>query len=362
VKILIPILSFGREGGYKVLSKLANEFVRKGHDVDFLVPYFSSSPYHSTNANIIWVNKKGDLTTNKINSSDKSIVWKSVYLLWLGLKKASNNGYDVILANHSLTTFPIYFSGICGRKHYYIQAYEPEFYEELRGFKNRFLQWLSKKSYSLPFNKIVNSKIYCKYKEIIASEVVYPGIDFSTYYPKANFTISNTKIKIGTIARREPHKGTAFVIEAYNKIFEKRKDVELHLAFGDACLEDKDKNIFVCQPHGDDELANYYRSMDVYCCALTSQHGAIHYPVLETMTSGTSLITTDYFPATSANAYMIKPSNAYSIVKAFEYLLEDEEKRLEKIKQGIQDVQQFSWNKVSDKMLSILQLPHNEEN
>jgi glycosyltransferase involved in cell wall biosynthesis len=353
VKILIPILSFGKEGGYRVLSKLANEFITNGASVDFLVPYFSSFPYHPTNAGIIWIDKKGRLNRIKPESRDRIVVRKGILLMWKGLKNIDN--YDVILANHSLTTFPIYLRGLAAKTFYYIQAYEPEFFEELPGVRNRFVEYISKMSYNLPFTKIVNSNIYRNYKEISASKVVFPGLDLELYHPKNFQQPLNGKIKIGTIARREPHKGTAYIIDAFKKIYNQRKDVELHLAFGEASLENKVENIFVCSPDGDENLAAFYRNLDVYICAVAGQHGAIHYPVLETMASATSLLTTDYYPANNQNAYMLTPSDSDSIADAFILLCNDEQKRLAKIKQGLEDVQQFSWQKVAKKMLSILE-------
>lgn len=83
------------------------------------------------------------------------------------------NKYDLILANHSLTTYPVFLSGKSKSiKVYYIQAYEPEYYSLNKGIKNKILQLLSKLSYKLPLKQIVNAEVYLKYKEINAIDWV----------------------------------------------------------------------------------------------------------------------------------------------------------------------------------------------
>jgi len=44
MRILIPIGGFGRAGGYRVLSELANHWIALGATVDFLVDHRSDPP------------------------------------------------------------------------------------------------------------------------------------------------------------------------------------------------------------------------------------------------------------------------------------------------------------------------------
>ena len=53
MNIVIPLLGFGKAGGYRVLSMLANEWILLGHEVYFIVPDDSSYPYFPTKATII---------------------------------------------------------------------------------------------------------------------------------------------------------------------------------------------------------------------------------------------------------------------------------------------------------------------
>ena len=65
MRILVPILSFGRAGGYRVLSELANNWVSRNHDVDFLSPDSSDEPYFPTKAEIRWVNGEGVVSAQR---------------------------------------------------------------------------------------------------------------------------------------------------------------------------------------------------------------------------------------------------------------------------------------------------------
>ena len=59
MKILIPIIGFAPAGGYRVLSELANHWIKIGFKVDFLLNEYSSPPYFPTIAGIIWTTNSG---------------------------------------------------------------------------------------------------------------------------------------------------------------------------------------------------------------------------------------------------------------------------------------------------------------
>ena len=61
MRILIPVLGFGRGGGYRVLSELASAWTRAGHEVTMLVHREAGTPYFPTNARIIWSDVRGRL-------------------------------------------------------------------------------------------------------------------------------------------------------------------------------------------------------------------------------------------------------------------------------------------------------------
>ena len=347
MKILIPVIGFGRAGGYRVLSKLADELIILGHSVDFLCPEENSEPYYPTNANIKWINENGSILENKKLTVGKENFFSIQKKLYVALSKIKDC-YEVIIANHSLTTLPIKKAGLIYKTLYYVQAYEPDMYLASGGLRNQSLAYLSARSYKMNFFTVVNAEIYLKYKKLNATKVLYPGIDFNLFHPE-NRVITNqseNKIILGTVGRAESYKGTRYIIEAYKKLKKKYSSIQLHVAFGNPIDFKNEKDIYCFQPHGDKALADFYRSLDFYICAGYFQFGAFHYPVAEAMSCGIAVITTPYYPANTYNAWLVSPKNADSIVSQFELAEKNHLPKAEKIQQALIDVKQFEWKAV----------------
>lgn len=355
MRILIPIMKFGKEGGFRVLSNLATEFVKKGHEVDIVVSAYSMSPYFPTFGNIIYADEKGVLYQKP---KDIKRGWKPYLSLYKGIRSVcTQRDYDIILANHCFTVYPIYFARTKSTICHYIQAYEPDFYAEVSGVKNLLLTYLAKGAYHFNTKKIVNSSLYLNYKEIKTNMMVLPGLDLTNYFPKENVTIPKAghNLIIGTIGRREPMKGTKYIIEAFNKLRSEHKNIELHIAFGEESQADEKNNIIVVQPHGDVQLANFYRSLDIYVGALTAQFGAVHYPLIESMATGTAVVATSYYPLSEANGWVVLPKCSDCIAKRIEDILNGDREYSNKKQQALIDVKQFEWSVVSDKMLKYFE-------
>lgn len=351
MKILIPVLGFGQFGGYRVLANLADELIKLGHSVTFINADTIKKPYFPTRAEILCIDKNGELRPFDLAKPQKPTAYSHQRLLTRALLKLNPKSFDLIIANHSLTTIPIKIAGLAHKTLYYVQAYEPEFYQMKPGFKNRILQFLSGFTYKLNLFTVVNAEIYLNFKKLKASRVLYPGVDFSKFYPSETKKIKKKdEIIIGTVGRLEPQKGTWYVLQAYNKLKKKYPGMKLHIAFGN--IEDFRgyDDIYCFQPHGDDALADYYRTLDFYFCAGFSQMGAFHYPVAEAMGCGVSLITTQYYPASSDNAWLAEPQSVEDLVRNFENAYNNTERREQKVHQALKDVQQFNWDSVGKKL------------
>ena len=352
MRILIPVLNFGRSGGDRVLSKIADELIYLGHSVDFMSSERSSEPYFPTTASIKWVNDKGEIVENNlVASSAKDSAISIQHKLTKALKKLPKDSYDVIIANHSLTTLPIKKAGLTHKTIYYVQGYEPDFFKLLGGIKNRILTYFSEKSYKMNLFTVVNSDNYFGYKKLKSSRVLYPGVDFNHFYPKEkkNTFENSNKIIIGTIGRTMPYKGTQYIIEAFKILKKKYPYIELHLAFSDPKDFEICDGISYFKPNGDESLGKFYQSLDYYICAVYIQSGAFHYPIVEAMSCGVSIITTSYYPANETNAWITIPQKAEDIVKQFELAQNDPDLKEKKIKQALKDVKQFAWPKVGEK-------------
>ena len=369
MKIMIPLSGFGKAGGYRVLSNLASEWVEMGHEVTMLVHYSSPPIYFPTKATIIWIDNLGKKTDHKPEHETKGFKLAPILLaLMWGIEKYGND-VDIILANQSIMTpFPVWMNRVNAKKFYYVQAYEPECFisiEEPRlfidkkFFTNLLLWLLSSFSYVLNLNKIVNSPIYLKYKLLRANYYVPPGIDFSVFYPKnqtLNSDWENRVVTLGCIGRQEKWKGTTDVLDAFDMLKQQNYNVRLLVAYGNL---PKDRTLaadcHIVVPKNDQELGEFYRSLDIMIAPGTIQLGAAHYPVMEAMACGIPVITTGYLPASEDknNAWIVPINNPKSIANAVQKIIANDEIRYERILNANKDIQEFSWEAVSEKMLSI---------
>jgi glycosyltransferase involved in cell wall biosynthesis len=344
MKILVPVNGFSHSGGMRVLSKIATELVDSGDSVDFLCPDYAAIPYHPTSATIITYSNPCSKWrgVRSIVNIVKSYFWMR--------KNAS--GYDVVLANHHLTTFSVW--AVTRQKNngfYYIQAYEPEMYGD--GFLNSIFKWFSKYSYSLGLHQIVNAPLYQDYKEIKSDYVVEPGVDLELFKPD-DHKVRNKVLHIACIGRKASYKGTKEIISAVEVI---RKDVDLVLEIAFELpdginIQDLDY-IKLTKPHGDANLAEFYKRADIVIATGLVQDGAFHYPCLEALACGCAVIT-NYSPANNNNSYMINDVSTDKITSALRAAINDNEEIWSIKKEcGLSDIQKFSWKIIAHKMRSI---------
>ncbi|MCE3076898.1 glycosyltransferase family 4 protein [Chryseobacterium gwangjuense] len=356
MKILIPVFGFGKQGGYRVLSNLANTWIELGHEVTFLSITDSDYPNYPTTAKILWVDRKGNfLDGPRSEIKSKYKFFHDIISLYKGLKSLKNEEFDVILANQSHTTFPIHFAKLKSLKAYYIQADEVGTQLALGGYKNYVLSFLSRISYSLDFLRIVNAPLYLNYKYIKAKDYVYPAMDFDIFHPDdfERKDLSKKKLVIGCIGRIAAWKGTDDVIEAFKLLKADNFDLELKIAFGNEELANVD-GISIVYPKNDRELAGFYKSLDILIAPGKIQLGAVHYPVIEAMACRVAVITTGYYPAREDNAWIVKIGDPFDIVDKIKRIANDELYN-EKINRALEDVKDLSWYNSSIKMINCFE-------
>jgi len=108
-------------------------------------------------------------------------------------------------------------------------------------------------------------------------------------------------------------------------------------------------------PQNDRDLADFYRSLDILVAPGTVQHGAPHYPVLEAGACGVSVVSTGYMGATPESSWITLNKNVESIVDSILDVVSNDSKRIKKRRAFLAVVRDFSWEKVSGKMLEIFQ-------
>ena len=356
LSIVIPVNGFGKAGGYRVLSKLANEFMRKGHNVTVLSYYKTAAPYFPIDCEIKYVNESG----NEVSRKDTTDRWhvpgvgviKGHLALLNGLNKLSFD-YSAVIANANITAYAVNQCKI-RNKYYYVQAYEVWYGEKT--FRGKILNMLAKHTYSMPLIKIVNAEIYRNYKEIHSNFVVPPGLDLKIYYPKNDYFNGKDAITVGCIGRVERWKGTHDVAAAVEMLQKQGVPVKFLVAFNPADCADFE----LVKPDGDSNLADYYRSLDILVAPGTIQLGAIHYPVIEAMACGTPVITTGYYPADNDNSYIVPVSSPKDIAKTICHIINNYAEAKAKAKIALNEVQRFDWDKVSEAFLDVIRKTYQE--
>lgn len=347
MQILIPILGFAPQGGYRVLSELANTWLRMGHTCTFLVPATSEPPYYPTEAAILRCDRQGSFTDKQI--AMKPTGYDNLMSLWAGLQKIASN-YDVVLANHSLTAWPVRWSR-CGKakKFYYIQAYEPHYYP-LR--TNLIKHLLSRISYIFKLKQISNSVTYQGFG-LKPMGVIPPGIDLSIFAQKKCLGTFRTDsvIVLGTIGRAEAYKGTPIVLAAYRRLRQDGFAVRMNVAFGNT---PEAEDVTITPIKGDRALAEYYRSVDILVAGCLGQHGAPHYPLIEAMASGTTVVHTGYYPGTKANSWQATCASAEAVAEAIrQAIISPPDVRIAKAGAARKQVEdEMSWDAVASQFLN----------
>lgn len=360
MKILIPISTFERAGGFRVLSELASHWTRSGHTVDFLVDARSNKPYFPTVARILRFNAEGLLVTDDALTAPfaSSQNARSIYLGMLRALNRIGARYDVILANHSFTALPVTLARTGkASKWYYVQAYEPEYYSFMSGWRGRVLQGLSALSYKLPLTQIANAPIYMSYRGIRAKGWIPPGLDLNVFVRRAQSPsfASDQPIVLGAIGRSEATKGTVDVLAAFERLARCDPRIRLRVAYGNLPEGWQHPRAEIVEPQGDAGLAQYYRSVDILIAPGTVQLGACHYPVLEAMASGTPVITTGYLPADESNAWLVPVNAPDAIADAVKMIAAlPNLQRQARLDAAVAAVASFDWAYVSADFLSLI--------
>ena len=345
MKILIPMLAFSSAGGMRVLSRLSSELIKGGHEVDFLGPHFINSPYYPTLAKVRVFS----------NIFHRVPVVRGIFNLlgmFLFILKHRKE-YDVFLANYNLTAFPVAFGALgTGKGFYYIQAYEPDFYDK-KSFIGFFGYIMASASYFLPLRRIVNGEIYKSYKLLKAKCVVEPGIDLEIFKFSPR-PVPSEQIVLGCIGRELAWKGTYEIVEAVKIVRATTgKNLILKLAFElpkNVALKSYDF-IEMSVPHGDENLAAFYSGVDLFIAIGLLQDNAFHYPCLESLASG-CIVISNYGPASKSNSLIVEQVTVEKIVSQILHYLQLDQHALATMRAHAErDVKAYDWSAIAKKML-----------
>jgi glycosyltransferase involved in cell wall biosynthesis len=169
------------------------------------------------------------------------------------------------------------------------------------------------------------------------------------------------------VGRAEPRKNLVRLVEAYDRLISRRKDLDVQLVLSgslgwgyEPLLRSLKKpslqgRAILTGPVPDRELAVLYRS--AACFAMPSLYEGFGLPVLEAMASGTPLMSSDRssLPEVAGEAALyFDPESVEEMSAAMERMLTDSALRERLIKKGLEGARRFSWHQCACTTLAAL--------
>lgn len=332
-EISILLYSKTPSGGLKVLFRIGNGLLQRGHQVKFYIAE-DQACYALEYENACELIHSEKLVPYRLFSRLK-------HLMQLEIKA------DIVMATYFPTAIAAYYNvKIEGQLFYYVQANETHFFSfRIKTLIRRFHYFLlAHLSYKLPISKVIN----CFGSSLGLPKAQYPevppGIDPSIYYPRVR---SNRRLKIGHISRQEIRKGSAEFFTAMKNLRAQGFEFDLLIAYN-KCTHTQGLEFEVQMPKNENELAAFYASCDIVLSTVWEKGFA--YPPLETMACGSLCIATPIdYGTPSVDFVPIEINNAKGIEEAVKWVIHHPEEA-EKIRlNGINLSQHYHWDKIIDK-------------
>lgn len=365
MKISYLIWSLGNTGGMIVLYNFMDNLVKRGHEVYAILP----------DRNIKWEvgkwkeeMKKEKPETNKTKiikfltskifkhfKLDKKIMkYSKNYALKRNINGLIKNWVvsDITISTYCLTTFAGYLLSDRTISLYHMQGYEELF------FQDRVDRLIAKSSYYLPLIKIANSKWL---QNIISkrfgfeSSLLNPGIDLSTFKPmvspKKKYYEKNHWTIVSYMDEKSKLKGfnDCFKIIKRAREFLEPKGITLTwkvFGYSKPSLKYETELEYVGKLFGED-LARLYSEADFVL--LTSWYESFPLPPIEAMACGSLIITTRYgtedYVHDGINGLVCLPRKIEEMSNKIIFAIENPKKCLQMVKNGLNTVKQYDWEK-----------------
>jgi glycosyltransferase involved in cell wall biosynthesis len=393
MKVTFVLPGIGLSGGSRVVFEYSNRLAARGHDVTVVYPLLPISiKYHLTRKEL-----KNNLGALKALGRGKEVKWFDlsarvirVPLLepWaMRIVGPSFPDADAVVATSWETAYAVdALQPRKGKKFYFIQHYEIwgcwddeacwDAAERLEPDPSRLClamadvvpadpglrsnKALVDRTYRLPMRKIVISSWL---KELVekkfgerASGPVINGINGSVFYPEPPAGEKN-KLRILMPYRPYKNKGTEDGLRALGIVRQKHPDVECVL-FGEKSPAGLPPWAIFHKNPTDDELRRLYSSADVFISP--SWVEGFQLPSMEAAACGCAVVATNVgaVPDYGINGRTLlapPPRRPELLAGSIIELLDDPERRKAIAAQGMAHVSQFTWDKATDTLESILE-------
>lgn len=216
---------------------------------------------------------------------------------------------------------------------------------------DRTFNYINKQLQTVPYVLTVSSFAKEKLKEIYnkESDVIPNAVDDKIFFYKEHK--ENDIINVTIIgAEQVEFKKIPLIIEAVNRV--KKDGYKVKLNWITPVKPDKIKEEAIINPK-QIVIGDTLRNTDIYICA--SMYESFCLPVLEAMTCGAAIITTNNggnmdFVKDNENALIIEKNNVEDIYRKLKILLEDRTKRKAISAVGVETAKEYSWEKTIEKL------------
>lgn len=231
-------------------------------------------------------------------------------------------------------------------------------------------------------NKKIKVKIAVSEPASLYARKLYPnpynvipaGIDLSRFTPNGpkEKSFCGKEVNILFVGRLDKRKGIFYLLKAFDDI-SKSYSCRLLIA-GDGpekkaaeqwVSENKAKNIQFLGYVENDRLPDIYRSADIFCSPAT--HGeSFGVVLLEAMASGLPIVAfanrgyKEVMGDRVLGEFLVPPGNSQELMLKLKKLVQDENLRKKLKRNGLDKVQQYSWENIGPKILDIYTRVHNK--
>jgi glycosyltransferase involved in cell wall biosynthesis len=340
-----------RSGGTRVIFEVANRLAARGHDVSFTS--LENKDVHR------WFPLR--VKVNYLESTVPILRRTFPYMLDYTLRELTpwrldrirNLGLalpecDINVATYCLTAFAVHRSGR-GTPFYYVQHYEPLFYED------EYMKRTAEETYGLPFHFLtVSSWLRSLLIERHGkdSNLCLNGVDRATFYPRGQREPHELK-RIMCIGRPYKWKGMQDLISAIGIARQTHPKLELIIVSqNNLAMPRLDFSVKIVRAPRDDDLAREYSISDAF--VNPSWYEGFSLPVLEAMSCGVPVVTTNVGPGDFAsneqNALVVRPRKPDELAHAINRVLTDESLSSRLAAEGIRTAERFTWEKTTAKV------------
>ncbi|MBM3924467.1 MAG: glycosyltransferase family 4 protein [SAR202 cluster bacterium] len=192
-------------------------------------------------------------------------------------------------------------------------------------------------------------------------EIIPNGIDLSLFNPcvKPLPEFQDGKVNILFVGRMEKRKGLRYLLEAYGQLKWEFPNIRLIVVGpGDPdrncyriMAERSLKDLVMVGPARYSDLPRYYQTADIFCSPATGKE-SFGIVLLEAMALGKPIVATQIegysdILRNGHQALLARPKDSASLAEALAGLVKDTEMRAEMGRRGLEEVRQYSWERVA---------------